>query len=145
MIKEDIVENLKLVLANSYALYLKTQNYHWNVTGPNFASLHELFESQYKDLAEAIDEIAERIRALDAKVVSTFASFDLLTQIPDSDENAASDKMIDELMQDNLTLVDSLNKLATIAGKSDDKATEDMAVERIAVHEKNAWMLKSSK
>ncbi len=145
MIKEDIIENLKLVLANSYALYLKTQNYHWNVTGPNFIGMHKLFEAQYKDLAEAIDEIAERIRALDIKVTSTFGSFDLLTQIPDSDENAPLNKMLDELMQDNLTVIDSLNKLATLAGDSDDKATEDMAIERIAIHEKNVWMLKSSR
>lgn len=144
MSKEDIIENLRLVLADSYALYLKTQNYHWNVTGNNFFELHKLFESQYKDLAEAIDEIAERIRSLDAKVVSTFSSFDLLTQITDADENSDFEKMLEELTQDNLTVVDAFKKLQNKANKIDDSSTEDLAVRRIVVHEKNAWMLRSS-
>lgn len=144
MAKGDVIDSLKLLLADSYALYLKTQNYHWNVTGQNFHSLHKMFEDQYSEMADAVDIIAERIRALDAKVPAAFSVFDQASTVADGDEEANSEKMLKELIEDNLSIVDVLYKVADIAANSEDKATEDLAIERIRVHEKNAWTLRAS-
>ena len=96
---EKIANALKSVLADSYSLYFKTQNFHWNVTGPHFKSLHSLFEEQYTDLADAIDEIAERIRWLGQKVPGSLKFYSDLTSISSSDEHADSTTMIKELLQ----------------------------------------------
>lgn len=144
MSNQKLIHGLNLVLADSYALYLKTQNYHWNVTGQNFASLHSMFEEQYKDLAEAIDEIAERIRVLGPRVAATFSLFDQQSTIPDGDENSNAEHMLKDLIEDNKNIVDILYKAADLAAENNDKATEDLCVERIHIHEKNAWMLSAS-
>lgn len=144
MSNEKTVQSLNLVLADSYALYLKTQNYHWNVTGQNFFGLHAMFEQQYKDLAAAIDEIAERIRALGPRVGATFSLFDQQTTIPDGDENNNAEHMVKELIEDNLNIVDVLYKASEHAAQNDDKATEDLCIERITVHQKAVWMLRAS-
>lgn len=140
----SVIEALKNVLANSYALFLKTQNYHWNVTGPNFRSLHNLFEEQYRDLFEANDEIAERIRALGEKVPATYTIFNNATTINDGNENANAATMVKELSDDQHSLIEYLNTALKAAENIGDESTVDMMIGRITTHEKAAWMLRSS-
>ena len=144
MNKNNVADGLKAVLANSYALYLKTQNYHWNVKSPNFKSLHELFETQYDDLAEAIDEIAERIRALDVSVPASFDIFKKNSKIQDGNEENNAQTMVKELYQDNQMIVEIITSTLKLAQESGDEATADLMIKRTEVHQKNAWMLKSS-
>lgn len=144
MSNEKTVQSLNLVLADSYALYLKTQNYHWNVTGQSFFGLHAMFEDQYKDLASAIDEIAERIRALGPRVGASFSLFEKQSTIPDGNENNSAEQMVKELIDDNLNIVDVLYKASEQAAVENDKVTEDLCIERITVHEKSIWMLRAS-
>ncbi len=141
MSNTPLTDALKVVLADSYALYLKTQNFHWNVTGPNFKSLHDLFEEQYTDLAAAIDEIAERIRTLGEKAPGSFSSFSKTTSIKDGDEEANADTMVRQLRDDQHTISAALNRALHIAEQQDDEVTVDMMIERLSVHEKNGWML----
>ncbi len=138
------VEALKNVLADSYALYVKTQNYHWNVTGPQFHSLHVMFEEQYTDLFAAIDEIAERIRALGAKVPASLTVFSDDKSIQSGSENDSAQTMVKHLAEDQHTVVGTLQKALTAAEAANDDATADMIIERITVHQKNAWMLNST-
>ena len=138
------VESLKLALVGSYALYLKTQNYHWNVTGPNFKSLHDLFNTQYNDLALAIDDLAERIRTLGSKVEANFSHFEKTGKIKSGNENANSTTMVQELAADNEILAEILKETFRIASEEKDDATADLIIGRIEVHQKNVWMLKSS-
>lgn len=139
-----VIKNLKSVLADSYSLFLKTQNCHWNVTGPNFNSLHTMFEDQYNDLFKAIDVIAERIRALGEKAPGTYSAYSKLTKIKDGNENHDYKTMILELAKDQQLIVDTLTTTLVNAQKISDEATADIIIERIATHQKNAWMLSSS-
>lgn len=141
---KKVIENLKIVLADSYSLFLKTQNYHWNVTGPNFQALHSMFEGQYNDLFAAIDVIAERIRALGEKAPGSYASFEKVTNIKDGDVNHNATTMVKELAHDQDTIVKSLNETLKNAQAVGDEATADIMISRIEVHQKNAWMLNSS-
>lgn len=144
MAKDEVLQGLNLVLANSYALYLKTQCYHWNVVGKNFWALHKLLEEQYQDLTESIDEIAERIRALGEFVNGNLSAFDHLSSMSDAEVGASSEKIIQDLIEDNLNMSALLEKTAEIAATLGDKGTEDLLIGRIQAHQKNAWMLKSS-
>ena len=144
MTNKIIVNNMNIMLADSYALYLKTQNYHWNVTGHQFKILHILFEEQYTDLAEAVDELAERIRTFGDKVTASFSAFDNLATIADGSENSSADKMVLELEKDNLSLAKAMKETIKICQEHGDEATADILIKRVEVHEKNAWMLKSS-
>jgi starvation-inducible DNA-binding protein len=139
-----IIDNLKLLLAENYALYLKTQSYHWNVTGHNFSSLHSLFEKQYGDLAEANDLIAERIRALNEKVHVSFTAFNSAKKASDPKADDDSNVMIKDLIKDHEYLKTLLAELANVSSSKGDKATEDLAIERTRHHEKQIWILKSS-
>lgn len=141
---KKVIDNLKVLLADSYTLYLKTQNFHWNVTGPNFQSLHALFETQYTDLATAIDEIAERIRALGAKAPASYTAYAKLATIKEAGENVTAKNMVAELIKDQTAILKTLRKLADAADDVDDEVTEGMAVSRMQIHEKNRWMLQSS-
>jgi starvation-inducible DNA-binding protein len=141
---KKVIDNLKIVLAESYSLALKTQSYHWNVTGPNFQSLHSLFEVQYTDIATAIDEIAERIRALGDKAPATFKAYSKLSTIKDGNENFSAKEMVNDLIKDQKTIVKTLKKLADSADSVDDEVTEGLAVDRMKIHEKNIWLLQSS-
>ena len=141
---KEVIQELKQVLADSYALYVKTQNYHWNVTGPNFKSLHSLFEEQYQDLADAVDNIAERIRGLGAKAPGTFKEYQELTIIKDGDCNAKADAMVEQLSNDQALILKALNKLLQVAQSANDEATINLISDRIAAHEKHHWMLSSS-
>lgn len=144
MNQEKIANALKSVLADSYSLYFKTQNFHWNVTGPHFKSLHSLFEEQYTDLADAIDEIAERIRWLGQKVPGSLKFYSDLTSISSSDEHADSTTMIKELLQGQDLIIKTLKAALTVAKTFDDEGTCDLLIARIKTHEKNSWILKSS-
>ena len=144
MNQEKIANALKSVLADSYSLYFKTQNFHWNVTGPHFKSLHSLFEEQYTDLADAIDEIAERIRWLGQKVPGSLKFYSDLTSISSSDEHADSTTMIKELLQGQDLVIKTLKAALTVAKTFDDEGTCDLLIARIKTHEKNSWILKSS-
>lgn len=137
------IENLKVVLANSYTLYLKTHNYHWNVTGHNFKSLHDLFEMQYTELAIAVDDIAERIRALDSFAPGSFSEFLELTTLTEAKKGLNADEMLDDMVQSQTLLIESLNK--AIESAQGDDVTLGLISERLAVHEKARWMLKASK
>jgi starvation-inducible DNA-binding protein len=139
-----LIENLKAVLADSYSLFLKTQNYHWNVTGPNFKSLHTMFEDQYKDLFSAVDVIAERIRTLGDKAPATYTAYSQLTKIKDGKENNSDRVMVKELADDQQVIVETLTTALRNAQKISDEATADLMIERIETHQKNAWMLNSS-
>ncbi len=145
MSKSDLVEKLKVVLADSYLLYLKTHNYHWNVTGANFQSLHLLFETQYTDLATAVDDIAERIRALGSVAPGSFRQFLELASLAEAgDGSPAAGDMVKELACDQDAIVKTLTTALKDAQTLEDEATIGLLVDRITVHEKNAWMLRSS-
>ena len=135
------IETLQKLLASSYSLYLKTQNYHWNVEGKDFFSLHQLFEQQYKDLFDAVDLVAERIRALGSKAYGSFGKFSKISEVKDGDENLSAKEMIQDLLADNKKVVKILNDLVEINGK--DEATLTIISDRVEIHEKNAWMLES--
>lgn len=136
-------EALTHLLADSYTLYLKTHNFHWNVTGPMFTTLHTLFETQYTELALAVDEIAERIRALGHRAPGSYKEFAALSSVQDSDGVPAAHDMIRILEKDLATVVVSAKKVFEAAEKAGDQASGDLAVRRMDVSEKNAWMLRS--
>lgn len=133
------------VLADTALLALKTQNYHWNVTGPDFFSLHGLFEAQYEELAEATDELAERIRALGFPAPGSFREFLTLGTVEEakSGTTAAAD-MVRDLADGHQAVVRTAKRALPSAEADDDQATADMLVARIAAHEKAAWMLEST-
>ena len=141
--RERLAEGLSRVLADSYTLYLKTHNYHWNVEGPNFESLHELFEGQYKDLAAAVDEIAERIRALGHYAPGSFGEFAKLSAVREETGRPDWQQMVRQLAEDQETVVGTCRQIVEIANDADDHVTEHMMADRMQMHEKNAWMLRS--
>jgi len=141
---KTMAETLARVLANTYTLYLKTHNYHWNVTGPHFASLHTLFETQYTELAGAVDTIAERIRALGHVAPGSYAAFGKLSEVkeaPDSPPEAM--QMIRDLAADNEALIKLAEKANDAAEENNDVASGDMMIERLQIHAKAAWMLRA--
>lgn len=140
---EAVIAQLERVLATSYTLYLKTHNFHWNVTGPMFSSLHTVFESQYAELATAVDEIAERIRALGAKAPGSYSDFQRLSLIREETGYPSAQEMIRVLAADQQTIVALARDLFDAADEIDDQATADLATRRLNVHEKHAWMLRS--
>lgn len=144
MTSKTVIENLNKVLANSYTLFLKTQNFHWNVTGPHFKSYHLLFEEQYQELFLAIDTIAERIRALGEKAPARYATYSKLTDIKEGDEHTGDVEMVKTLANDHRTLLKSLNTTLKAAQDAGDEGTVALISERISIHEKTAWMLDSS-
>ncbi|MFA5959710.1 MAG: DNA starvation/stationary phase protection protein [Tatlockia sp.] len=141
----EVIKKLSLIMADTYALYLKTQNYHWHVRGPQFKGLHQLFDEQYHALADAVDLIAERIRALGAKAPATFKEFESLKRIKDGDSSLDADTMLSELAHDNETLVKDLNQAMKFTHESADEGTANMLADRIEAHEKARWMLNSSR
>ncbi len=136
---------LYLLLADTYGLYLKTQNFHWNVVGKDFAALHRLFEGQYKDLAEATDEIAERIRTLGFFVDGRLAAFAEKSSVATPTKPPEAEKMVQELAKDHEAMAEKARRIYKSAAAKGDSATESLAGHRVAVHEKTAWMLRSSR
>lgn len=141
--REAIADELSKVLADSYMLYLKTHNYHWNVTGELFHSLHEQFEQQYSELADAIDEIAERIRALGYRAPGTFKEFTELTSVVEDQEEPEALEMVRRLALANEQVLRTARKALKPAKEAEDEATIDLLTERLKVHSKTAWMLRS--
>lgn len=141
--REEIAKGLKKILADSYVLYLKTHNYHWNVTGELFHQLHEQFEQQYTELAEAIDEIAERIRALGFRAPGTFAEFSELTSIKEDTTKPKALEMVRQLAEGNEIVLKTARKALEPCEEAGDEATIDLLTQRLHVHSKTAWMLRS--
>lgn len=141
--RNEIADGLAKVLADSYTLYLKTHNYHWNVTGPMFQTLHLMFEQHYNELALAVDEIAERIRALGAKAPGTYREFTALSSIDeDTDEPDATD-MIRRLVRGHEAVARTARSVFPVVERASDEPTADLLTQRLQVHEKTAWMLRS--
>ena len=144
MSNKPVTDALKKVLADTYGLMVKTQNYHWNVEGPNFPGLHALFMTQYNELFLAVDVVAERIRALGEKAPGGYSEFAKLSKINDGNGEYDSDQMVKDLYDANLIVLASIRKALAAAEKAGDDATLDLLTQRIGVHDKAAWMLKSS-
>ena len=138
---KEVAQELSKLLAESYTLYLKTHNYHWNVTGPMFHSLHLLFEEQYTELATAVDTIAERIRALGEKAPGSYADFAKLSTVKDAEGNPDATEMLKTLTADHRTVAERANKVLRLAGEHEDEGSAAIASDRIEIHEKAAWML----
>lgn len=141
--RKKISEGLSRILADSYMVYLKTHNYHWNVTGELFHSLHEQFEEQYTELAEAIDEIAERIRALGHRAPGSFREYSGLTSIEEDSDQPDAREMVQRLAEDNETILRTCREALAPCEEADDEATIDLITHRLKVHSKVAWMLRS--
>ncbi len=138
-----VVDALRQAVADSYALLGQTHICHWNVRGPGFFALHTAFETQYTELFAAVDEIAERVRALGALAPGGLGNLARMAGIAEIDENADADAMVRHLIEVNQKLVSTLAKARDLAGEAEDAQTEDLMIARIQVHEKTIWMLKS--
>lgn len=141
--RQDVIMILSQLLADTYILYTKTQNYHWNVVDPRFFQLHKFFESQYEELAEALDVIAERIRMLGGRTPASMHQFLELSTLEESVDELSGDQMIQQLVEDHSFMADSLRFSIDETSKLGDEGTADMMINRLRSHEKNRWMLKS--
>ncbi len=141
--RKVIAQGLAKVLADTYTLYLKTHNFHWNVTGPMFQTLHLMFEQQYNELALAVDLVAERIRALGHPAPGSYAQFSKLSSIPEATDVPKAEDMIHQLVEGQEALVRTLRNVFITAEKASDQVTIDLLTQRMQVHEKTAWMLRS--
>ena len=141
--REKIAADLSILLADTYTLYLKTHNYHWNVTGPMFSTLHTLFEQQYNELALAVDQIAERIRALGVKAAGSYHEYAKLTNIEEETGSPDAKEMLKQLVIAQETVVRTARSIFPSADEANDEPTADLLTQRMQVHEKNAWMLRS--
>jgi starvation-inducible DNA-binding protein len=138
-----IAGGLGRLLADSYSLYLQTHNFHWNVTGPMFQTLHVMFEAQYTELSVAVDLVAERIRALGFPAPATYSEFARLTSINEVAGVPKADEMIRLLVEGQETVVRTARTIFPLAESASDEATADLLTQRIQLHEKTAWMLRS--
>ncbi len=138
-------EGLKALLADSYTLYLQTHNFHWNVTGPHFRELHLMFEEQYTELAVAVDDIAERIRTLGVIAPGTYKAFAELSSIKEVDDIPNSQAMLDILTSGHEQIVQTARQVLKLSQSCDDESTTSLVSDRMRLHEKTAWMLRSMK
>ncbi len=142
--RKEITGGLARLLADTYTLYLTTHNFHWNVSGPMFNSLHAMFMAQYTELWNAVDPIAERIRSLGEPAPGSYAQFARLTSLADAPETPPkAEAMIRILAEGHEATARSARSLFPLADKAGDQATADLATQRVAVHEKAAWMLRA--
>jgi starvation-inducible DNA-binding protein len=141
--RKEIADGLSRLLADTYSLYLKTHNFHWNVTGPMFQTLHLMFETQYNELALAVDLIAERIRALGFPAPGTYSDFTRLSSIEETPGVPKADEMIRLLVEGQEAVARTARSIFPIAEKVNDEPTADLLTQRLQVHEKTAWMLRS--
>ena len=141
--RQALAGELSKLLADSYTLYLKTHNFHWNVTGPMFQTLHLMFEQQYNELALAVDAVAERIRTLGHPAPGSYAAFSKLSSVEDADGVPAATDMVRSLVNGHETLTRTSRALLSLANSAGDDGTADLATQRLQVHEKTAWMLRS--
>ena len=141
--RATIAEGLSRLLADTYSLYLKTHYFHWNVTGPMFHSLHQMFEEEYVELSQAVDDIAERIRTLGAVAPGSYSQFTELSSVPETREVPTAQEMVRLLVEGNETVVRTARSVFPAAERAGDEATADLVTERMRTHEKTAWMLRS--
>jgi starvation-inducible DNA-binding protein len=141
--RQQIAEGLSRLLADTYTLYLKTHNFHWNVTGPMFQTLHLMFETQYTELALAVDLIAERIRALGFPAPGTYSEYVKLSSIPETLGVPKAKEMIQLLVEGQEAVVRTARSLFPIVDEASDEPTADLLTQRMQLHEKTAWMLRS--
>ena len=141
--RKNISDGLSRMLADTYTLYLKTHNFHWNVTGPMFQTLHLMFMTQYTEAWNAVDLVAERIRALGYPAPGGYKDFAALTSIKESNGVPNAKEMIKQLVDGQETVVRTAREVLPVAEKAGDQPTVDLLSARMEVHEKNAWMLRS--
>ena len=141
--RQQIADGLSKLLADTYTLYLKTHYFHWNVTGPMFNTLHLMFETQYTELALAVDLVAERIRSLGVYAPGTYAQFSKLTSIDETVDVPKANDMIRELVAGHEAVCRTARSVFPAAEKASDEATSDLLTQRLHLHEKTAWMLRS--
>ena len=141
--RNDIAQGLSRLLADTYTLYLKTHNFHWNVTGPMFQTLHLMFETQYSELALAVDLIAERIRALGFPAPGSYAAFGKLSSVKEAVDVPKAGDMIRQLIDGQETAVRTARSVFPMVEEANDQATADLLTQRMQIHEKTAWMLRS--
>ncbi len=141
--RQEIAEGLSRLLADSYTLYLKTHNFHWNVTGPMFQTLHTMFEEEYTELAMAVDEIAERIRALGHHAPGSYAAYAKLSTVTESEDVPEAKEMVTQLVTAHETVAKTARSIFPAAEAGNDEVTADLLTQRMTVHEKTAWMLRS--
>jgi starvation-inducible DNA-binding protein len=142
--RTGIAAGLSRLLADTYTLYLKTHNFHWNVTGPQFNSLHLMFETQYNELALAVDLIAERIRALGEPAPGSYSAYARLSSIAEADGVPPAEDMVRILADDQLAVVRTARGVFPLADAANDEPTADLLTQRMQVHEKTAWMLRAN-
>lgn len=140
--REKVAEGLKILLADSYTLYLQTHNFHWNVTGPQFRDLHLMFEEQYTELAVAVDDIAERIRTLGVSAPGTYKAFAELSTIQEVEGVPDAQEMTRTLMQNHELVVKTCRDVLKLAEEADDESSLALVSDRMRIHEKTAWMLR---
>lgn len=141
--RATIAEGLSHLLADTYTLYLKTHNFHWNVTGPMFQTLHTMFEQQYTELWGALDEVAERIRALGQPAPGSYGAFARLTSIEEEEGVPEAKEMIRQLVAGHEAVAKTARSIFPAAEAGRDEVTADLLTQRMTVHEKTAWMLRS--
>ena len=141
--RETVAEGLSQLLADTYTLYLKTHNFHWNVTGPMFQTLHVMFELQYNELAMAVDLVAERIRALGEPAPGSYGDFQMLSTITVEPGVPPANEMIRQLVTGQEAVVRTARRVFPLAEKAGDQVTMDLLTQRMQVHEKTAWMLRA--
>lgn len=141
--RKAVGTGLSKLLADTYSLYLQTHNFHWNVTGPLFQSLHQMFEEQYTELAVAVDDIAERIRALDLVAPATYKEFAQLSQIEEVTGDISAEAMLGHLLTSHETVVRTARAALVVAQEIDDESSAGLIADRLSVHEKTAWMLRA--
>ncbi|WP_423391583.1 Dps family protein [Burkholderia sp. LMG 21824] len=141
--RKKIAEGLSRLLADTFALYLKTRNFHWNVTGPMFNTLHLMFEAQYNALWLAVDSVAERIRTLGVAAPGTFGDFAKLSSVPEANGVPAAEDMIRQLVEGHEAVVRTARAIFPLADAASDEPTADLLTQRLQIHEKTAWMLRS--
>ncbi len=141
--RQEIAEGLSRLLADTYSLYLKTHNFHWNVTGPMFNTLHLMFEGQYTELALAVDLIAERIRSLGFPAPGTYSEYAKLSSIAETPGVPKAEEMIRLLVQGQESVVRTARSIFPVVDDADDEPSADLLTQRMQIHEKTAWMLRS--
>ena len=141
--RKSVAQGLSKLLADTYTLYLKTHNFHWNVEGPMFQTLHVMFMGQYTEMWNALDLIAERIRSLGHYAPGTYAEFVKLTSIKETKSVPKAEKMIEELIQGNEAVIKTARGVFEAAEAAKDQTTMDVLTQRLDIHEKTAWMLRS--
>jgi starvation-inducible DNA-binding protein len=141
--RKTIADGLSRLLADTYTLYLKTHNYHWNVEGPMFNTLHAMFEEHYTEMATAVDEIAERIRILGFKAPGSYKAYAQLTSIKEEDEVPSANEMVKNLLHSHETVVNTAKSILPSLEGANDEASLALLSDRIVIHEKTAWMLRS--